>query len=719
MANGIWEPIREPIKKQIEKRQSLMLQNSNYSQRVTYLNKRCDIRVTPLSYDITSEESYPNFVFNNDYIEGIIGNTYKNQKERPFIENFELENRTGGDDKVGVLRKGRISLKIFTKEQFNQIEKYFRIGSAMLIEWGWSKYVLSSGNSGYFKSHLYSKFTDKILEESDILNHISTQTLESEGNYDAAIMFINNFSINFENSTNDYFYTLNIDFIGKSLLLNEIVTTNQESDGEQEKKVTNNQDQIFSTPLINFLRLLETIYNKNEITDYLIYADEESNDVLLRYTDQIFKSNLTTKEELIDNLLLQTQIEGNNTKFEKVTVTQRRNSGTNSGVKEFSTNIYSYNYIKLKYFLKLLEPLFQNKYDSLNQTYILPDFLDDLEENIDSNFYESLTGNSIPFPFYERAKLFCSLDTRICILPHSRTDGYKIENIYLRVTYLKNILLDYYKSDNSNYNNIIISILNDINRVTVNELNLEYYPIDTGKYSIISNIVNINNTLDYLKMKAYNVGSIMEEVAIDTTIDSKVATTIAIGSLGQKIPEVQVEAVGLLKFNKNIKSRLRTEFSEDNNSASIIERETRLINNILKLKKFTHNQRYDDNGKLLGEKSIPQLFQFTSDGLINFSKDDIFTDLINTFKKLKTDHTQKALINRTLLSRNTPLIPLKYNFSIPGISGLVNTNVFRIEDERLPDTYKTSQSYFIITGIKQTINNRDWKTSISTNFQLS
>jgi hypothetical protein len=741
MANGIWEPIRKPIKKQIEKRQSLMLQNSDYSQRVTYLNKRCDIRVTPLSYDITNPENYPSFVFNNDYMEGIIGNTYKNQKERPFIENFELENKTGGDDKVGVLRKGRISLKIFTKEQFNQIEKYFRIGSAILIEWGWSKYVLSSGNSGYFKSHLYSKFTDKILEESDILNHISTQTLESEGNYDAAVMFINNFSINFENSTNDYFYTLNIDFVGKSLLLNEIVTTNQEGDGSIERKLTNSQDQVFSNPLINYLRFLEQLKSLNDFPQteeiYITSEGEDAQRIQISIIDLLLKSN-TTPGELFNlgdiyskeasNILFQSQIE-TDTKPTTVKSTSIPDSAFTNPYGTIvpytnSTNIYSYNYIRLEYFLRLLEPIVKNKYNSLEQEYIIPEFpsLKNIHNELDyqnsartdrarvkNELGEDRTEDQY---IYNQLNTFGSFDPRICFLPYQITSKLlnirKIKDIYLRITYLKNILIDFYKSENSNFNNILTTIINDINKATADELKLEYSSTENDKeYTIVSGISNIIPTLDYLAMKAYNVGSIMEEVTIDTSIDSKIASTVAIGSLGQKLNEIQTEAVGLLKFNKNIESRLKINNLPEINSLD--ERNklyTRLAQNIFKITDLT------------GE-----LTKFTTGtrGII-FNNDSTFIDLINTFKKLRTDATQKTLLknsNNPPFSRNTPLIPIKYNFSIPGLSGLYITNVFRIEDERLPDIYKTSQSYFIITGVKHTINNRDWKTSISTNFQLS
>lgn len=729
MANEIWGPIKTPIKNQIELRQKLMSQNSNYKQRMTYLNKKCDIRVTPLSYDLTNENTYSNFIFNNDYIEGVIENSYKSKTEKPFVENFELENRTGGNDKVGVIRTGKMSIKIFTREQFNLIEKYFRIGSAILIEWGWGSYVLSGGSIEYFKTNLYNENAIKntrILNENDILSHIETKTLESEGNYDAAIMFITNFNVNFENGVNDFYYTLNIDFVGKSLLLNELVLNKAENDNinNNESSKTDEPEKIFSNKLINLLRFIEIISDKNTIPEETIRRVEDSvnltqtignrtNDIIGQtLSKSLLEENQTNEDELKKNLY---------TPKKQSSISEER--GTFESGKYFSTNIYSYNFITLEYFLKLIERNINPDlpYNSLDQRYIIPIYPHSFDAPTVSQILDissiSTTNRTI-----NTNNLFKSLDTRICILPHSLKirDNYvnaeevittNIKSIHLRVTYLKNILIELSKSNNFTFNNIITTIINDINRATADEIKLEYYPDeDAGYYTIISNSsfeIEPETRNNLLSLKIYErsaVGSIVEEVNIDTTIDSKVANTIAIASLGQPLNEIPNEAFGLLKFNKNVRSRLN--ISEIIESESDLENEirNRLQANILSFNVVSNN-----------------LLDFTNDSKINFDKDDTFVDLIQTYKQIKTDIINLSLLNKNTdtIPRNTPLIPVLYNFSMPGISGLYNTSVLKIVDERLPDIYKTTNSYFIITGIKHTINNREWKTSVKTNFQLS
>jgi len=739
MARKIWGPIEAPIKNQIELRQRLMNQNSNYKQRMTYLNKKCDIRVTPLSYDLIKENSYSNFIFNNDYIEGVIGDSYKSKIEKSFVENFELENRTGGNDKAGVIRIGKMSIKIFTREQFNLIEKYFRIGSAILIEWGWGSYVFTTENNnieiGYFKNNLYDENAiknTKILNENDILSHIEKKTLESEGNYDAAIMFINNFNVSFENGVNDFYYTLNIDFVGKSLLLNELLLNKAENENinDNENSKTDDPEKIFSNKLVNLLRFIETIFNKNNIPETTQRSTLSTNTDSQTLSISLLEENQTTKDELIKNLFIPEQESIEETINRVVTIPEdsninlgtslrigqgglvpSNNSLTGRIITEETTNMYSYNFITLEYFLNLLKTYFFSfNYDSKDQTYNSPTLISKVEKNsttqpqreFEVTFVESSPSiNEMNFRYEP-----LSLDTRICILPSQiGIQSNEIKKIYLRVTYLLDILIKLIKSNNFTFNNIITTIINDINRVTVDEIKLEYYPIDEeGNYTIISNTsVKIqNNLLSLIIYERSAVGYIVQEVNIDTTIDSKVANTVAISSLGQPLNEISNEAFGLLKFNKNIKSRLKPTESNKEQTSIIDEIYTRIEKN--------SNFFYS---------TVFFLTKFKDNSKINFNTDDTFVELIQTWKQIRTDLINLSLFNSGTISRNTPLIPVLYNFSIPGISGLYNTSILKIIDERLPDIYKTTNSYFIITGVKHTINNREWKTSVKTNFQLS
>jgi hypothetical protein len=746
MADKIWATIEEPIRRQIEKRQRLMLQNSNYKERVTYLNKKCDIRVTPLSYDTREsyENEYKSFFFNNDYIENTFASSsYKSKTERPFIENFELISRTGANDKVGVLRTGKMSIKIFTKDQFNKIEKYFRIGSALLIEWGWSNYVSNGGNTGYFNTHLYPNIETKMLNEKDILEHIKDHTLKSNGNYDGAIMFINNFSINFENGVNDFYYTLNVDFIGKSLLMNELFGNKAENNDQ----TTDDTNKIFSNPLVNLLRFIETIENETSLNDYetigtislpsSIDAPEETQNTITLNLRDILNNNKTDINEIKNAAYFpftqSPQIIQSYT-FLPPVVNQDNNVPQIRIIKDkISTAIYSYNFISLEYFLELLSNLISIKYEHLDQKYIITEYaltsirtptaspppnniinLGVSEVNfVDEGARETPFQNTISEANITDILEINSFDTRICILPHQLTDNNtetNIKDINLRATYLKDLLISLLRSNEDfTLNNILSKILDDINRVTTNELKLEYISNDeNGTYTIISNSssrTGVTNINDLLSLKIYNksaVGSIVEEVNIDTTIDSKIANTIAIASLGQPLNEIPNESFGLLKFNKNIKSRLNIE--------------NILLNSDEKSKIL---ERLNKNFFFLNS-NISELLNFTK-GSINFDKDDTFIELINAFKQIRTDVINLSIIDKNVdaLPRNTPLIPVLYNFSIPGISGLYITNLLKIEDKRLPDIYQTSNSYYIITGITHTINNREWKTSVKTNFQLS
>ena len=60
------------------------------------------------------------------------------------------------------------------------------------------------------------------------------------------------------------------------------------------------------------------------------------------------------------------------------------------------------------------------------------------------------------------------------------------------------------------------------------------------------------------------------------------------------------------------------------------------------------------------------------------------------------------------------IIPLKFNATLDGISGIVIGNLFQIEKEYLPKSYQSDNIAFIVTKEKQKVSNgQDWTTTIS------
>ena len=60
------------------------------------------------------------------------------------------------------------------------------------------------------------------------------------------------------------------------------------------------------------------------------------------------------------------------------------------------------------------------------------------------------------------------------------------------------------------------------------------------------------------------------------------------------------------------------------------------------------------------------------------------------------------------------VIPLKFNVSMDGISGIVIGNVFKVEKEKLPLGYQDEKIAFVVMGESQTITSgQDWITEFS------
>jgi hypothetical protein len=236
-------------------------------------------------------------------------------------------------------------------------------------------------------------------------------------------MFINNFSVNFENGVNDFYYTLNVDFVGKSLLINELFSNKATSDGiktaeqNSEQKTSTNPERFFTNSLINILRFIETFSSDTTDIDSLdSYQDItiDENTVRLRLNwGKLSEENKTTPSELKEGLYIPDQLPSMVSRY----------SGQSS--------IYSYNFIKLDYFLKLLNTFILSStkinyiYEPNNQKYIISEY--GLPKNGVYLNNVLLTPSESPDVF--KTIKINSFDTRICILPHQLTDNNTETNI--------------------------------------------------------------------------------------------------------------------------------------------------------------------------------------------------------------------------------------------------------------------------------------------------
>jgi hypothetical protein len=116
----------------------------------------------------------------------------------------------------GSLREANINLLCHSMDQFNIIERlYLRLGYSMLLEWGWSWYFT---NSGELKKSYHNVATDDFFFNNkstyiSLLNQIQVDRQNSNGNYDAMLGRIVNYSWNLEKD-GSYNITLTMRSVG-------------------------------------------------------------------------------------------------------------------------------------------------------------------------------------------------------------------------------------------------------------------------------------------------------------------------------------------------------------------------------------------------------------------------------------------------------------------------------------------------------------------------
>ena len=359
----IFEPLSESITNQIKIRQDIMANKvTNPTVRNAYLNRACKVRLVPLVKDTKGDTDYNDFVFGNFTLEdnffNSLGFKFSDKAEKPYINNFEIVTRSG--DNYGATRTGKISIVVPTKKQFNLIERYFRIGVPFLLEWGWAEHVKYEGNNPTKET---TEFIDPKLYEGDKINETELEEAvfdnkeAQNGNYDGGLFVIKNFTTNIQNNGVDYYYVLDINMATKGDILNNLKpnritnpTTSQSADIE---------NRIDSEPLIRLLRLLNQ-ENGVENIEQILRAENAAENLL---EISGFDSEINTIFDVLgeDPSTIIDELKQNYINFTSTKDTTRLANPfrtTDSFSPDFTTTkttIRSYSYLKLGYFLELLD----------------------------------------------------------------------------------------------------------------------------------------------------------------------------------------------------------------------------------------------------------------------------------------------------------------------------------------------------------------------------
>jgi hypothetical protein len=179
----------------------------------------------------------------------------------------------------GSLRDTTIQILCHSMEQFEIIEKlYLRLGYTMLLEWGWAMYFTNPGQHGVANSTLKNSYhniaTDNFFFNNSsnyvsILNQIETDRKNSNGNYDALVGVVKNYSWNLEK---DGSYNITVSLISVGSVIDSIKSNSTHNTNSATTTATNDQTAIEynkdKSTLNKILYYLTTKFSNTDLNDY-------------------------------------------------------------------------------------------------------------------------------------------------------------------------------------------------------------------------------------------------------------------------------------------------------------------------------------------------------------------------------------------------------------------------------------------------------------------
>ena len=279
----------------------------------------------------------------------------------------------------------------------------------------------------------------------------------------------------------------------------------------------------------------------------------------------------------------------------------------------------------------------------------------------------------------------------------------RIGSIFLNINMIDQIATRNNNNPNYTVGNFISDIWEEVNKVCPNhnfvltddkESNSVFIidlPVDKG---------NVPSIRDLHEFVPFSNKNILRSFNYTSNVPSSMTSTIAIQAQDPRSIQ-DIDGVTFAAFNRSIKNRL---FSTDIEST------------------FTKTQQQiQDEATALSKKKAnlnEQLINFSSDFFSNLSaeangraiKGGNITNVLKEFQQLNTYISEAEGVGTSFVS----VIPLEFNATLDGISGIVIGNLFKIQKDRLPRAYGKTNIGFIVFNEEQKVTaGGDWTTDIS------
>jgi|9_EtaG_2_1085328.scaffolds.fasta_scaffold02727_3 hypothetical protein len=228
---------------------------------------------------------------------------------------------------------------------------------------------------------------------------------------------------------------------------------------------------------------------------------------------------------------------------------------------------------------------------------------------------------------------------------------------------------------------------------------------------------------DIININIQSNDSIVRDFAYNTSIPSALSATIAIAAQSPRDIN-NIEGASFGAFHKNISNRF-ARFNVDQQASTLDQEQIDTLAKSFDEELTTYITGFVDLGKHLDEVKSGK-YHVLAEGGDAVSSEEIgkYKGLVNAIKRAskslikrypdtRDGHYKGQFIPREVQEPTSAIVPLKFNATLDGISGIIIGNVFRIEKSRLPRGYKDANVGFVVMGEEQAITSgQDWTTKI-------
>lgn len=704
------------------------------------------------SLDLTSN-TLDNYGFAND-------NGQRGLQPMPGITSFSTKTYNKGS-----LRNATLQITAHSSQQFKYIDSlYLRLGYTMLVEWGNTMYpILNEDGSTRYSTHadiaglsLQSTFMKEWNKgTSYFYTLIEERRKQSQGNYDGFLGKVTNFSWEF---TKDGSYLITLDLISigsvvESLKINNNFSSIKYFPKEQSQNSLNNDPDV---QRINALEVIIDILANSELT-------QEGNTSVRTYVGSGGNSVTTINTNYI---LSPSKTELTDLESSSLGLPKNFDSGSSLMVNciygENNNNSGSKFYLRLGTLLKVINDtlLIYTKKDDQNKP--LP--LIRIDTNPDNFCYSnkfSFSGD--PSKMINRLELKLG-NNEINAFPqadifHDTYNGQdvgRIMNLYFERDYLKSIIQS---NTDENGDLFLYNFLKDLtitaNRLLggVNKLNLRITQKETDT-DTIEEVIEFYDEVPFIKTEtesnfnvfgfhpnslkeiqtkdeddngitqqiSYNGGSFITDFNLKTEISKNLSTQISIGAQAQG-RAVGEDATIFSKWNVGLVDRVIPakldidKLKKQNASQRTDFRELQNIYRTFLLfltdSKFQTISDWEYNwSSTVKEKFsayvFPNLFLASTD-----NKKPTFTKFEDIQKQYFTQALAWDAERKNIATPFIGFIPIKFNMTMDGLSGIRIFDKLTIDSRFLPQNY-TDTLDFIITELDHKFEGNKWFTSVGT-----